>query len=148
MLYAMTPGASYQWLDCSNNMAPITGATQITFTPATTGNYALQVTDSGCIAVSPCFFVVGTGIERVASLDDIKYYPNPTTEKLVIEASLPLKGFIADIYDPVGRIVRTVHLATGKQYTLDISGPDGLYFISISDKDGNQRMLKVLKKSQ
>ncbi len=47
---------TYQWLDCTNENAPIDGATFQTFTPTQSGSYSVQITDaSGCVSVSECF---------------------------------------------------------------------------------------------
>lgn len=49
-------GITYQWLDCTNENAPIDGATSQTFTPTQSGSYSVQITDaSGCVSVSECF---------------------------------------------------------------------------------------------
>ncbi len=53
-LSALQNGASYQWIDCDNGNAPISGATSQTFTPTTSGNYAVEITFNGCTGLSNC----------------------------------------------------------------------------------------------
>jgi len=43
-------GASYQWLDCDNNYAVISGETNQVFVANQSGNYAVEITYSGCFA--------------------------------------------------------------------------------------------------
>jgi N-acetylneuraminic acid mutarotase len=52
-LTANAAGATYQWIDCSDD-SDIPGATNQVFTPATDGSYALRITQDGCTDVSPC----------------------------------------------------------------------------------------------
>lgn len=60
-----TGGATYQWLDCDNSNATMNGETNQSYSPATTGNYAVEVTLNGCTDTSSCFLVDYTGIEEL-----------------------------------------------------------------------------------
>lgn len=64
-LTADQSGATYQWLDCDNNYAVINGETNQSYTPAVTGNYAVEVNMNGCVDTSACFLVDYTGIEEL-----------------------------------------------------------------------------------
>jgi hypothetical protein len=64
-LTADQTGATYQWLDCDNNFAIINGETNQSYTPAVTGNYAVEVNMNGCVDTSACFLVDYTGIEEL-----------------------------------------------------------------------------------
>ncbi|MCE3076330.1 LamG-like jellyroll fold domain-containing protein [Chryseobacterium gwangjuense] len=82
-LTANQTGATYQWLDCNNANAPISGATSQSFTPTTSGNYAVTINIGGCSVTSTCqsFTTLGT--------DD---YKNDTTELTV--SPNPAQDFI------------------------------------------------------
>lgn len=63
---------TYQWVDCNNNNSPITGATNQSFTPTITGNYAalISFTDPcGTVSteMSDCFFIDYTGLEELVN---------------------------------------------------------------------------------
>ncbi len=64
-LTADAAGLSYQWVDCDNNNAPISGETNQSFTPANTGNYAVEITSTTCSILSDCFLIDYTGIEEL-----------------------------------------------------------------------------------
>lgn len=64
-LNANQTGVNYQWLDCDDNNAIVSGETNQSFTPAVTGNYAVEVTMNGCVDTSDCFLVDYTGIEEL-----------------------------------------------------------------------------------
>ncbi|MFN6946056.1 MAG: hypothetical protein ACK4ND_13990, partial [Cytophagaceae bacterium] len=53
-LTANSTGASYQWLDCDNNYAIISGESGQNFTASATGNYAVEITKNGCTDTSAC----------------------------------------------------------------------------------------------
>ena len=54
MLTANATGAAYVWINC-NGRIPVTGATHQSFTATTQSNYAVIVTQNGCIDTSACF---------------------------------------------------------------------------------------------
>lgn len=65
LLTADQNGATYQWLDCDNNNSPFAMETNQSFTPSTTGNYAVEVDMNGCVVTSTCYLVDYTGIEEL-----------------------------------------------------------------------------------
>mgnify|MGYP002621129711 CR=1 FL=1 len=75
-LVAQESAASYQWLDCDNDNTPIPGATQQSFTPATIGNYAVQITKDACVMTSDCAFFEAD-ISSVDPEDVVVIFPNP-----------------------------------------------------------------------
>ncbi|TNE71597.1 MAG: T9SS type A sorting domain-containing protein [Bacteroidetes bacterium] len=77
---AVETGANYQWLDCDNAFSPIAGETGQSYSPASSGNYAVEVTNqNGCVATSACEEVQLVGILEL-SAGDITIYPNPTND--------------------------------------------------------------------
>lgn len=57
-LTASATGAQYQWVNCANNYAPISGATSNVFTTPVPGTYAVVVTINGCRDTSSCYTIV------------------------------------------------------------------------------------------
>jgi len=63
-------GATYQWLDCNNNYAYISGETNQTYTPTTTGYFAVELTISDAcrgnqVDTSSCHLVDYSGIDEL-----------------------------------------------------------------------------------
>ncbi len=83
-LSAQAANASFQWLDCED-FSPIAGATNATFTPTESGNYAVLVTQAGCSDTSACFpiFVVGTS-DLSSPTAQIRVTPNPAKDRIQI----------------------------------------------------------------
>lgn len=97
------PGSSYQWVDCSNNNEPIAGATQSTFTPTTSGNYALIVYGTAGEVMSECLTVTVTSVDLVSSLVALAM-PNPCNEWITLKVN-PTEFQSFRMLDLQGRIV-------------------------------------------
>lgn len=138
-LTAFPAGASYQWINCSNN-SPISGAVNMTYTPTVTGNYAAQVTINSCTEQSDCIEVE---IEDSSSLEDflqnsISVYPNPAQSYVTISGLIA--GIELKITDLQGKTILK-RLVTDDSVTIDISSIDaGIYCIQLSI---NNRTMKV-----
>jgi len=133
LLTAVASGATYQWLDCDNGNSPINGETNQTYTPAITGNYAVEITENGCVDTSSCFLVDYTGLDNLVSAS-VLVYPNPSNDG---NFHIELDGKISAVvlYDVLGRIIEAPFNA--EQGTLDASFMDaGKYLISIQSNEG------------
>jgi hypothetical protein len=62
-------GAQYQWLDCDNGNAIVTGETNQSYSPTVTGNYAVAITVGNCSDTSACELVDFTGLEELTNPD-------------------------------------------------------------------------------
>ena len=71
-------GANYQWLDCNNNNAIILSENGQSYTPISNGNYAVQLTENGCIDTSDCILINTIGIIENNFESRVSLYPNPT----------------------------------------------------------------------
>ena len=102
--------ATYQWIDCESGLN-ILGATGQSFTPNSTGEYAVIVTTGSCTDTSECTLIDYTSVESLNN-DNINIYPNPTSGLFTID----FDGQIDDIrvIDALGRTIELpVDLATG-----------------------------------
>ncbi|MFK7834080.1 MAG: M28 family peptidase [Winogradskyella sp.] len=82
-LMANETAANYQWYNCDTEIE-ISGATNQTFVPTTTGNYAVELTNGLCTERSSCInFSVLSASEF--SEDELHLYPNPMASVLKID---------------------------------------------------------------
>lgn len=95
--------ASYQWLDCGNNFAQISGETAATFQASTGGSYAVEITQNNCIDTLSCIQVNTTSLS-LTEQKDVRVYPNPATDILNIEGAS--NEDLVEIYDYIGKRVR------------------------------------------
>jgi len=113
-------GTTYQWINCDTSQ-PVPGETNQSFSPATSGNYAVILTTNGCQSTSECY-TFSTLSNSSFNSNQIIIYPNPTTGKIytTLNPSDIQKVFI---YDPFGRLVSE---------TLNLENlPSGIYLIKI-----------------
>ncbi len=144
-LTASQAGASYQWTDCDNSNAPIAGETNQTFTPQINGNYAVEVTYSGCVSTSSCVYVDLTDV-FIHSWEGMVYYPNPVTDYLVLEMPSLNQAVEISIMDIRSKVLKQVSSTNSNVISLDMSGlSPGLYIIQLKTAD-ELLDLKVIKK--
>jgi hypothetical protein len=119
-------GAAYQWIDCNNNNAPISGATSQNFTPTTSGSYAVVVTLNGCVDTSACQTVTITGVDTQAlSKQVFSIYPNPNRGNFTIQVT---KGGVFELIDVTGKVINTYTIMNTQQ-TVNENIPAGMYFV-------------------
>lgn len=139
-LTATASGGTLQWYKDGQAMP---GATGSTFTPTSTGNYAVSVTTSyGCENVSAAQFFIPVGVGEF-SIPDIKIHPNPVTDHLIVQ-NVPV-GAVVNMVDVSGRVV---HRNTADASQLNIATEhfsSGVYFLVIKLEDGTQQQYKVVK---
>ncbi|MGB0430646.1 MAG: T9SS type A sorting domain-containing protein [Bacteroidia bacterium] len=138
-LTAVANNATYQWLNCDDNNAPIAGETGKSFTATEDGNYAVEITKNGCSKISDCVELTPSSIgESISNL--LSFYPNPATAKLVIEQNSP-ESMNYHIYSADGRLVDQ-GILNHKTNIISVAGLDkGVYLIQT--KSGVIRFTKM-----
>lgn len=100
--------AMYQWLDCNDNNSEISSATDQSFTPTVSGNYAVEVSENGCIDTSDCSFIdVITSLEMLGT-SGINVFPNPNNGSFSIELNGDDGFEKVTIMDCKGKTVRSM----------------------------------------
>ena len=140
-LMVQQANAVYQWLMCDSNMTPIAGATNQTYTPATSGSYAVQVTYMGCVVTSSCHVVVMAGLAEVERTFGLKVFPNPTRGMLYFEAAAP-GTYNLRLYDVLGKEYWRRQVSVQGRYALHLGDiPKGIYFLEV----GNGNRVEVIQ---
>jgi hypothetical protein len=138
-LTANQAGASYQWIDCNNNNAPISGETSQSFVPSTSGVYAVIVTLNGCSGTSSCQNVLVSGVDaKLLSKLPFSIYPNPSKGAFTIQSS---KGGVFELMDVTGKVIN-IYAITSTQQTVHENLPVGVYFVR-EKGSGNVRKLII-----
>ncbi len=143
LLIANDTNATYQWVDCNNGYAPVSGATSRIFLPSETGDYAVVLTIDGCSDTSACYHVnITTTALNEPNLNTIVAYPNPTTGILHIALGeqLPVAIQITDI---TGKVIYKQPACAESQFSYDFGTRKGIYFVKISTAT-QQKRLKVI----
>lgn len=144
MLTANASNASYQWVDCNNGNSPIAGDTSASFSPTVNGNYAVQITQNGCTAMSSCYNFVLSSLNQLAFDNSLVAYPNPTTGHFNIDLGASYNQVAVNITDINGRMVYNKVYNQQQLVELDLEGPSGVYFVSITSET-KQAVIKLIK---
>jgi hypothetical protein len=129
--------SSYQWYKAG---IVINGATNQTCTATGPAWYSVKVTNTtGCMD-SAAYEVTDPGTD-ISDLQKLKHnihiYPNPAQDRIWIESPV---AFQATLANAEGRLL----IRANNEVSIDIKDiADGIYFLTINDKDGNR--IKVEK---
>jgi hypothetical protein len=143
-LTALPASGSYQWVDCDQNYAPITGETSETFTALESGSYAVVVHINGCADTSACVEVMIVGLEDPEELQDVTLYPNPLKEKLFIRFQRQIPELEILMTDAQGKMVKAERHSDVSLIKWDMNQPSGVYFITLMSQ-GGRKTYRVMK---
>ncbi len=141
-LTSLAIGVSYQWIDCADSSF-IDGATEQSFTPEVTGDYAVILTDGPCSAMSDCYAVVISGLDELDA-DNIMLYPNPNNGFFILKTG-GFKGMLSfEITDVMGNVVyRSKEVDQNTRVDLN-DCPPGVYVLTLHS--GNSVVVKRIIK--
>lgn len=118
---------TYQWY---RNNAPIPGANSQSHHISQTGAYLVEVTTpDGCLNRSPLFTVTSLSTKTITANKDIKVFPNPTQNKLFIEAPYAVNIVVLN---QVGQTV--INVKDSKEVDLS-SFANGVYTLMITNEN-------------
>ncbi len=124
-------GASYRWLDCNNSYAVISGETAQTYTPTANGNYAVEITLSGCADTSACVNITTVGINNI-NTTNMSISPNPVRDYLFINGNEQV--IKATIFTINGSLVQTLNVESNKINVANLS--QGMYILVVHTDKG------------
>jgi hypothetical protein len=135
--------ATYQWYDCNTGL-PVAPPNAVSVTPFATGNYAVRISQNGCMDSSACYFVLVIGVENGLA-NGIKAYPNPSNGSFVLQ--LPADRTLpqpVEVVDALGRVVWRASLGAGL-HTLSLAEvPTGVYTVQVHDQVQMQQLRIVI----
>jgi len=144
VLEANNLGVTYQWINCSTN-SEITGENNQTFTPISNGNYAVQLTENGCIDTSACYLVNSVGLLESTFDNNLIVYPNPTDGLLQIQLGESFNLIDIEVINIDGKIVINKQFGNKNNLDLDLTSlANGVYIIKLK-ADDKQAVLRIVK---
>jgi hypothetical protein len=130
-------GASYQWLDCDNNFAAIPNDTNQIFVASANGNYAVLVTQNGCVDTSACYSIIITGLANTPLNETVTLYPNPANSSITVSGA---KNEPIAIENTLGQMIYFKQNCNALE-TIDVSGfACGIYIVKV-----NEQSFKMIK---
>jgi len=144
-------GATYQWINCTTGNSIILGETAQAFTATINGDYAVIVTEGGCIDTSACVTINTISLVENALLNNVDIYPNPSNGKFTIAVTdLPLGTLNVEVVDARGRVLLTTSkVLTNGNGNVEINIQDveaGIYFVNLTSGDNHVTERIVISK--
>lgn len=136
--------ASYQWLYCDSNYVVVAGESGQSYTPMNNGNFAVQLTENGCVDTSACVAVTTIGITENNFSNSLKVFPNPTTGEFSVDLGMDYENVEISISDVTGKILKSASFNTARILNLSVDTASGLYFVKITSKD-KSIIVKLIK---
>jgi hypothetical protein len=135
---------TYQWINCDGNTI-VDGATASTFTPSTSGDYAVILTQGACSDTSECFSVTVSGIGIKDQSQAYRIYPNPAHNFVTIDMIHEHTNVTLKTFDLTGNLLYMEELDRITKTTLDISEyKAGMYMIQIHSDQVNS-VARIIK---
>ncbi len=141
-LTANYTGAQYQWLNCNNNFLPISGATQASFTPTSSGNYAVIVSSLGCSDTSTCYLVNNVGFDQPENETALSVFPNPSDGHFYINSSQTFNHTSIKIFNVMGVLVLNEEFEGNK--LINVNQAPGVYFIEFVGDDTQKFVCRIV----
>lgn len=143
VLLAQATGATFQWMNCLTG-AIITNAISPLYTATANGQYAVIVTQNGCVDTSACVNVVTAGIDDLR-LPTARVWPQPASDQLNVELSSVAVNATLRVADILGRTVLARSYAQVQRTTLDVAKlPTGAYLM-VLEAGGERRVVRFAK---
>ena len=99
------------------------------------GSYAVIVSQNGCNDTSACVSITNTGINAPNQNNELKIYPNPANEKVIIELE-NLIGQHLKIVNAIGQVVYDAEIKN-KKIEIDLSDlANGIYTVQVQTAKG------------
>lgn len=135
---------TYQWIDCNDNSA-INGQTNQTFLPASSGNYAVEVTKDGCTDTSACVELILASVNDAGNASPFSIFPNPVKDELTINSGATSYITSVRVFNALGAIVYQKGALMTKNFQVAIDQKAGLYFIEIENERGFISSHRIVK---
>lgn len=131
---------TYQWIDCQNG--PIPGATGQQFIPSYNGQFAVVVTQNGCVDTSACIAYDVAGIINLQP-GFFSLVPNPTDGQFTIHFGEVQGELSVEIRNELGQIVDQFSEVGVTEIEHELNEASGVYFVTVIANEYN-RTVKLI----
>jgi|GEM_PF-4500138 len=143
-LIANEANAAYQWLDCDNNFSIIPGATNQSYTALMNGDYAVQITQNGCVETTACYLITAVAAVNSDFENELLLYENPTDGDFSIDLGNNYPLVSVTIYDISGKLIQSKNFKDSQLLRLKLKAPARIYLVAI-EAEGKKAFLRLVK---
>lgn len=141
-LTANSTMGTFQWLDCDNGNAPIAGETNATYTSLVSGNFAVEVTENGCVGVSACYNITISSLEQF-DRPQLAIYPNPSNGMIHLNLT-DIDATQLNVYNVSGQLVFSQSTLQNGVNTFRLDQAAGVYFVEVKTSNATLKEKLVL----
>lgn len=131
VIIANNQTATYQWLDCDNNFAIIDYERGQSFSPIANGNYAVQLSENGCVDTSSCVKITSIGIVENDFGQELSISPNPSSRNFLVDLGESYSLVELTVTDVNGKTILKKTYHDNRLLSLEIEESKGLYLLMI-----------------
>ncbi|MCB0396632.1 MAG: T9SS type A sorting domain-containing protein, partial [Flavobacteriales bacterium] len=140
-----TGADAYQWIDCNNGNAPVSGETASTFTATVNGTYAVVITQGSCSDTSTCEVILNVGVTPGSGQSTgIAIYPNPSDGSFTVDLGTEHNTRLIRIMDVLGSLVYEFPVSNETVVDIRLNQPPGVYFVNVVDENNGIRVQRLI----
>jgi len=132
-LMANNASGTYQWVDCNNLFAFISGQTNQMFSTGMDGNYAVIINESGCVDTSSCYPIIAMNIDNTAD-SNIDVYPNPSAGQISISIE-NRTDLTVEVNNTLGQLILMKRISESDNTFSLNEYPNGTYYLKIRSEN-------------
>lgn len=144
-LTAALGDATFQWLDCGDGYSIISGENKQFFTTSAEGNYAVQITEGGCVDTSECFNFLITNMQSELVEQMISVYPNPSNGSFMVQLDQSYDDLQLKIFSVSGKTILKKDISNRAQFEMVLDEPSGVYIGQLISKEGILSTFRIIK---
>lgn len=127
-------GASFQWLDCKQNMQKIVGETSPEFDITDNGEFAVEIKQGNCTDTSRCVVFAFTQNNEL-NQPVIRLFPNPNKGKFNIVFDKNKIPHSLRIFDITGKCIWLEFVEGNDSVEIDLNVGPGIYRLEVAGSD-------------
>ena len=134
---------TYRWLDCDNNNVPLSGENMQSFTATVDGNYAVEITEEGCVDTSACISIIKTSLSEFKYNEKLVVFPNPSSNNFNVGFGKVVEDVVLEVTDIQGKLVSTTQIQNSSEASLELNETPGIYLLTIKSKKDQKTILLI-----
>jgi hypothetical protein len=143
VITANQTNAGYQWVDCNNGFAPVSGGGNQSYV-APDGNFAVIIYKGGCTDTSACQQIGTVGLDDL-NRNNVSIYPNPSSGMFTVNLGSTNREVNYTIRNAIGQRIQSQTFYNVSSFNTYIVAAVGFYYLDIQGSDGLNITYRMIK---